>query len=145
MKIWCENHNAKLFVLTTGYFSITPKEDSEPTAAFMLKAEKIFSEDNIPFHDISPEVTSAKTDNYVSYIIHPKDPHPNELGNRLIADYSWKWLRPKFQEIINDKPATLSKKYSCSQIIFDKIVTFDHAPLDHGQYVREIIALPELP
>lgn len=82
---WCEAHDARLLVTTTGWH--LPAEDPaefEPTRAFLAEAPAFFAELGVPFHDVSPAMLAAMGQNHAPYAI-PGDHHPNETGAALTA------------------------------------------------------------
>ncbi|MDY6974183.1 MAG: SGNH/GDSL hydrolase family protein [Thermodesulfobacteriota bacterium] len=97
LNAWCRNHNVHLFVVTTGWNGFYPVEDwaelNEPTAVFLMETQRIFEEDNIPFHDLGPYFKTLR-DVRGDFMI-PRDGHPNEAGHKLIADRVWEWLCPR--------------------------------------------------
>jgi lysophospholipase L1-like esterase len=102
LKAWCDKHEVRLFVLTTGWHFKSEQEQEkyiEPTRAFMMKAEEIFQKENIPYHDITPEVLLTINGQLEDFVI-PGDGHPNERGSKLIADRAWLWLAPHLKKML---------------------------------------------
>jgi hypothetical protein len=99
---WCQDHSMRLFVMTTGWNGLYPMDKwadlNEPTAVFLMEAQKIFKEENIPFHDLGPDIKRGVGNMRANFMI-PRDGHPNEVGHNLIANCAWEWLRLHLQEI----------------------------------------------
>lgn len=102
MNDWCKKRNISLVITTTGWIFHTEEHKNDPTAIFLSKADSIFSEMEIPFYDITPENRKIIEQNFSQYIIEG-DNHPNEKGALLIANASWKVLKPHMEENYREK------------------------------------------
>lgn len=91
---WCEQHHAKLLVVTTGFNAFYPKEMHDPTKTFLTKAHAFFSKENIPFDDIAPSFKQLVQGKVIQI---PNDLHPNELGDQAIAEVSWPWIKQQIE------------------------------------------------
>lgn len=93
LKNWCEVHGAVLYVVTTHwhypYYDVSP----EPTRAFMSTADGFFSRLGVPYFDASSEVFALRQSAPEKYALAAEDHHPNEAGSKLIADYTWPFLK----------------------------------------------------
>jgi len=106
LKQWCDKHEVRLFVLTTGWHFRNAQEKQEkyigPTRAFMRKAEEIFLKEDIPFYDMTFEVLLTINGRLEDFVI-PNDGHPNEKGSKLIANKAWLWLKSHLAEMLQTK------------------------------------------
>jgi len=90
LQLWCKEHNVYLAVTTTGWHQ-PPYTQSEPTSAFMIGADALFKELNIPFSDTSSQLWSLRENSRNTFVI-PGDGHPNEDGAVLIAEHVFSFL-----------------------------------------------------
>lgn len=92
---WCIARNIPFVVLTTGwhfdYYS--DEKNAAPESFFLDQSRQFFSENHIPFFEITPAIMKETEGNLDSFIING-DGHPNEDGAKLIAKHSWEKLHP---------------------------------------------------
>lgn len=90
IQMWCEEHHAKLLVVTTGFNAFYPANIHEPTQVFLAQAKSFFAKTHIAYDDIAPAYQAAVTGKAFQI---PIDHHPNPLGAATIADLSWPWIK----------------------------------------------------
>jgi hypothetical protein len=91
LKKWCDTHKVNLCITTTGWRQLEDANNAaEPTRSFMATAQEFFTTINVPFYDILPRIIEAKEKTQNKYIL--PDGHPNEEGNRLIAEKIWQYF-----------------------------------------------------
>ena len=91
LKKWCDTHKVNLYITTTGWFPLEDANNTtDPTRLFMSTAQQFFTSINVPFYDISPTIIEVKKKTQNKYIL--PDGHPNEEGNRLIAEKIWQYF-----------------------------------------------------
>lgn len=94
MADWCKQKNCTLIVTTTGFF------DANSTGVHTLKYYEFLAneaERSIPFFDNTPCV-KEKTGSDFDAITIPEDTHPDEIGAKIIAKCSMKWLQPFLEQ-----------------------------------------------
>jgi lysophospholipase L1-like esterase len=113
LKKWCDENHCELFILTTGYnaFPNFPLgwDDGNANRKFFDEPAIFFQRNGFIFHDLGPEMFAAVKGNYEKIVI-PRDFHPDERGNELIADLSWPWLRSQLQARIGQTNELSAKK-----------------------------------
>ena len=87
---WCQQHHARLIVVTTGYNAFYPRTMHEPTKAFLSEAPLFFAKEGILYYDISAPF--KKMIDGKNFQI-PGDAHPNEFGSKAIAEVTWLRLK----------------------------------------------------
>jgi lysophospholipase L1-like esterase len=94
LKTFCDANRYGLFVITTGFVKaeIEGMETSTFTRAFIDGSDHFFEEEGIGFYDIGLRFHEYVRGDY-STVVFPKDPHPNELGAKYIAELNWPYLR----------------------------------------------------
>ena len=66
---WCKANSTYLIVTTTGWHNLSDaKSSEEPTKAFMSVADEYFRSINVPFFDISPDISELRAGNKEKYI-----------------------------------------------------------------------------
>lgn len=91
---WCQQHQAKLLVVTTGFNAFYPADAHDPTRVFLSSAEDFFAKYGIAYHDISTDFQKSVEGKVFQL---PVDKHPNELGAKVIAELSWPWLKAQMK------------------------------------------------
>ena len=100
LRNWCDQRDVVLYVVTTHWHRPHDKISQEPTRAFMSTAEDFFLRIGVPFFDRSLEVFAVRKRALEKYAIAAEDYHPNEAGSKLIADYTWPFLKEKLSEYL---------------------------------------------
>lgn len=88
--LWCQQHHAKLLVVTTGYNAFYRPGINDPTKEFLTQAPVFFKEQGIPYYDIAPEFEKAVAGRSFQVA---GDSHPNAYGAHVIASLVWPWLK----------------------------------------------------
>ena len=103
MNRWCEDHGARLIVVTTGvqnhFFRMAEELNhvAPVDAVFAEQRVPFLSSEGIPFKDISDAVEAAMNDRIQDYLI-PLDSHIDEAGAMIIAEQAWPFLRRQFEQ-----------------------------------------------
>lgn len=92
---WCEKRGVRLLVATYGFHGWYGDFLTTWDRDFYAQAEKFFGAEGIPFFDVVDAV-SAAAPTYEGFIT-ADGVHPNEAGQRLIAQSLWKWLEPELR------------------------------------------------
>lgn len=100
---WCAEHQARLLVVTTGFWRLQLETINQPSGerinrAFFEQAPAFFANEGISFADISDDVFASAKGDLESFLV-PGDVHPNEAGAELIARHAWDWLRPQLARL----------------------------------------------
>src|SRR5882724_1185431 len=101
LRDWCVVHDCQLFVVTAGFnaFPDFPLgRTGNVNKVFLDAAPKFFSENGINFHDIGPDLFASAHGDFRQITI-PGDFHPDERGAKLVADFTWAWLKPQLREM----------------------------------------------
>jgi lysophospholipase L1-like esterase len=95
----CERYNARLLVLTTGWFGTGSETiDGDPTVAFLQAAPEFFERVSVPFVDLTSAVSQKMGKDRRPFVIEG-DVHPNELGAALIARSAWPFLQSELSAV----------------------------------------------
>jgi lysophospholipase L1-like esterase len=95
----CERYNARLMVLTTGWFGTGDESiGGDPTAAFLQAAPEFFKNIKVPFADLSSTVSQKMGKDRNRFVIEG-DGHPNESGAALIAGSAWPFLQSELSAV----------------------------------------------
>jgi hypothetical protein len=92
---WCQQHHAKLIVVTTGFNAFYPASMHDPTKVFLDVAGAFFEKENIPYYDIAPLYKKAVLGTVFQI---PHDHHPNMFGGKMIAEISWPWIKKQIKK-----------------------------------------------
>ncbi|OGT32451.1 MAG: hypothetical protein A3C44_03365 [Gammaproteobacteria bacterium RIFCSPHIGHO2_02_FULL_39_13] len=92
---WCEQHNAKLMVVTTGFNTFYPANLHDPTKIFLSVAPSFFLKEHIPFYDSAPAFRTLIQGEKFQI---PDDHHPNKIGSKAIADATFQWIEHRIEK-----------------------------------------------